>query len=329
MAIGSGLGSSFGMAPEVTYGTYVAPTRFLEGTAALTKSKQIYQGGGMAAGRMVQPGGRRYVTSRSAGGSFATTVFSKNMGLLLNGIMGGTVTPVQQGATTAYLQTHTLGDPFGKFFTMQSGIPDLGGTARPYTFLGCQVVAAEFSCELNGALTCSFEVEARDVTEAQTLAAPSYPVVNEFHFAQAALKLGTYGAEAAVDGVRSMSLRLERRRHDGGPYMGSGGLRSQGVMNDWTKVSGTIQADYLTKADFADRFASDDDTSLVWEFVGPTIEGAEAETIRFTVPMVFLDGDTPTADGPDVVRTSYPWVGQHDGTNSPLTIEYISTDIAI
>jgi len=329
MAIGSGLGSSVGMAPEVTYGTYVAPTRWLEGTSQLRKTKQVYQGGGMAAGRMVQPGGRRYVTAQGASGNLATAVYSRGMGHLLNGLLGGTVTPVQQGATAAYLQTHTLADPFGKSYTVQAGVPDLGGTVRPYTYLGCQVTALELSCETGGNLTAQWEIVARDVTEAQTLAAPSYATVNEFHFAQAALKLGTYGAEAAVDGVRSMTLRIERQRHDGGPYMGNAGLRSQGVLNSWTVVGGTIQADYLDKTVFADRYAADSSTSLVWEFVGPEIAPTYNETFRVRVPMIFFDGDTPTADSPDVVRTSHPWVGQHDGTNPVVTVEYLSADTTL
>ncbi|MFG1776614.1 phage tail tube protein [Micromonospora sp. NPDC049048] len=330
MAIGSGLGSSFGMAPEVTYGTYVAPTRWLEATASLTKQKQTYQGGGMAAGRMVQPGSRRYVTTRGASGSLSTGVYSRGMGLLLNGLLGGTVAPVQQGATAAYLQTHALADPIGKHYTMQAGVPDLGGTVRPYTYLGCQIASAEFSCEVNGNLAATWQVTARDVSEAQTLAAPSYPTgLGEFHFGQATLLAGTYGAETAVDGVRSMSVTIERPRHDGGPYMGNGGLRSQGVLNGWTGISGTIQADFLNKADFADRFAADTPVSLVWEFVGPEIAPSYNETFRVRLPMVFFNGDTPNASGPAEVSTSFPFVAQHDGTHAPVTIEYVSADTTL
>lgn len=329
MAIGSGLGSSFGFSPETTYGTYVAPAKWVEGSAKLTKKKNIYQGGGLAAGRYVQPGARRYVTWKAAGGTFQSAVYSKNMGQLLNALMGGTVTPVQQAATAAYLQTHPLADPFGKMLTMQSGVPDLTGTVRPYTFLGCQVISAEFSCEVGTGLNCSLQVESRDVTEGQTLAAPSYPTCNEFHFAEAALKLGTFGSEALVDAVRKVTLKIERKRHDGGPYMGNGGLRSQGVINDWASISGTIEADYLDKTVFADRFAADGSTAMVWEFVGPLIASTYFETIRFKVPMIFFDGDTPTADSPDVVKTSFPFTAQFDGTNAPVTIEYMSTDITL
>jgi hypothetical protein len=278
----------------------------------------------------VRPGGRRYVVGKGAGGSVATAFYSKGMGLLLSGLMGGAVAPVQQAATAAYLQTHDLADPFGKYFTMQSAVPDLGGTARPYTFLGCQILSAEFSCQTGGNLAASWTIEARDVSEAQTLAAPSYPAaLNEFHFAQSSVKMGAYGAETAVDGITSVSLSIGRPRHPGGPYAGSQGLRSQGVLNDWSAVSGTIQADFLNKADLADRFASDTPVSLVWEFVGPLIASTYFETVRFRVPQIFLDGDTPTAGGPDVVSTSFPFVGQHDGTRAPATIEIISTDTTL
>lgn len=329
MGIGSGLGHSFGLAAETTYGTYAAPTRFLEGVAKLEKQKQTYQGGGMAAGRMVQPGGRRYVTTKGATGTIDTAVYSKGMGLLLNGLLGGTVTPVQQGATAAYLQTHALADPFGKFYTMQAAVPDLTGTARPYTVLGAQVTSVEFSCEVGGGLAASWSVVGRDMTEAQTLAAPSYPTVNEFHFGQASLKLGTFGAEVAVDGVRKVSVTIERPRHEGGPYMGNQGLRSQGVINDWAKISGTIEADYLDKTVFADRFASDASTALVWEFVGPNIASTFDETFRIKMPMVFFDGATPTVEGPDVVSGSFPFVAQFDLTNPAVTVEYISTDLTL
>lgn len=329
MGVGSGVGSSVGFAPEVTYGTYVAPTRWVDGTGRLKRNQATYQGGGMAAGRLVQPGSRRYKTHEGAEGAFETAVVSKFMGHLLNGLMGGTVTPVQQGATTAYLQTHALADPVGQFYTFQSGIPDLGGVVRPYTFLGSQVTAGEFSCEIGGSLQATFDVVSRQAVENQTLAAPSYPLNNEFHFGIAALKLGTFGAEALVDGVRKVSVKVERKRHDGGPYMGNLGLRSKGAINAFDGISGTVEADFLDKTVFADRFVSGAPTSLVWEFVGPVIEGAFNETFRIRLPQIFFDGDTPTAESPDVSRTSFPFVARFNGTNPAATIEYISTDTTL
>jgi len=300
----------------------------LDGVAALRKSKQVFQGGGMAAGRLMQPGSRRVMITAAGGGQFNSSVMSVRMGHLLNGLMGGTVTPVQQGGTLAYLQTHALADTIGKMYTMQSGIPDMGGTVRPYTFLGSQIDSCEFSCEINGSLTSSWQVSSRQVVESETLAAPSYPSSNEFHFGQATLKLGTFASEALVDAVRKVSVKIERGKHDGGPYMGNAGLRSQGILNAWTKISGTVDADFGTKADFADRFAADTSTSFVWEFTGPLIDTGHNQQFKLTLPQIFFDTDTPTAESPDVVKTSFNFSAQFDGTNQPVIL-YKSADVTL
>lgn len=135
MAIGSGLAAQIGFAAESTYGTYVAPTRFLEfNKADLKKVKNTVQGGGLAAGRFAQLGSRRAVTSEAAAGSVEMEVINKGFGLLLAHLLGSSATAVQQGGSTAYLQAHTLGDNFGKSLTTQVGVPDLTGTVRPYTY---------------------------------------------------------------------------------------------------------------------------------------------------------------------------------------------------
>lgn len=110
MAIGSGLGAQLGIAPETTYGTYVAPTKFIEFTKeSLVLKKTTAQSAGIAAGRLLALSSRRVLTRREASGSIDLEVTNKGMGLLLQALMGTTVTPVQQGAGPAYLQTHTRG----------------------------------------------------------------------------------------------------------------------------------------------------------------------------------------------------------------------------
>lgn len=329
MAIGSGLGSSIGLAPEVTYGTYVAPTKFIEGTCQLNREISTYQGGGMAAGQTVQRGARRKVASERVSGTLDVGVQAAGLGNLLSGLMGTSNITTPSGGTTSRLQTHTLGDITGKAFTIQAGVPQVSGTVVPYTFLGGQITGAEFSCETGGGLTAKFNIAAQKAVTSQTLAAPSYPNANDFHFAIASLKLGTLGAETPVDGVKSVSVQIERPLHDGGPYMGGGGFRSRGVQNDWTKISGSISADFLDKTQFADRFLNDQSCSLVWEFLGPVLESTIRETFRIKIPLVFFEGDLPSASGPDVVSTSFKFTGLYDGTNSAVTIEYQNTETAL
>ena len=331
MAIGSGLAASIGFAAESTYGTYVAPTRFLEYIKAdLKKKKNVVQGGGLAAGQIAQLGSRRVVTSESVEGGFELEVANLGMGLLLAHLLGSSATPVQQGATAAYLQAHTVGDNIGKSLTIQHGVPDLTGTVRPFTFKGCKLSGAEFSCKVGELLTMSLDVDGRQASEVETLVAASLATgVAPFHWAQMSVKLGTFGAEAAVSGVKGFSVKFDRGMASERFYAGAGGLKAEPIMNDFLKVSGSIEVDLVNKADFADRFAADSATSLVIEFVGPLIASTYYQTFRIKLPMVFFDGDTPTVDGPDVTSGGYGFVAQLDGTNPLVSIDYISTDTTL
>ena len=332
MAIGSGLAAQFGVSAESTFGTYVAPTRFFEVAAFdVKKVKTPVQGGGVAAGRLGRLAARRVVTSQAGTVSATTEATTTKLGLLLQHLMGTTVTPVQQGGTPAYLQTHAAADNVGKYLTVQGGVPNTAGTVVPYSATGCKITSAEFSCGVDETLSVKLDMDARQVVDTQSLATASYTTSQvPFHFGQMAVRIGaTTGAAASVDGVRKVTLKIDRPQRTDRFYAGAGGLKAEPIMNDWLAVSGTIEADFLDKATFADRFAADTQFALVWEFVGAQISGAYYNTLRLTIPAAFIEGDTPTVGGPDVTSGSFPFVAALDGTNAMLTIEYISTDTTV
>jgi hypothetical protein len=328
VAIGSGLGSQIGIAPETTYGTYAAPTRFIEFTKEnVLAKKTTAQSQGMAAGRLVALSSRRVVTQREASGSIEMEVTTKGMGPLLQALMGTSVTPAQQGATAAYLQEHVLVDTAGKSLTVQRGVPLTDGTVQAYSVLGCKVVSAEFACEVGGMLTSTWEFDGKEVDDTEVLAAPSYPLMAPFHFAQMAVKTGTFGAETALDGIRKMSLKIERPQAVDRFYANSSGLKAEPITNDLVRISGQIEGDFVATT-LADLFTSDAATALVWEFVGDQIATGYNDTIRFTVPAIHIDDEPPSVEGPEVVRTAFSFTGLYDGTNGHQ-IDYISTDTTL
>jgi hypothetical protein len=328
MGIGSGLGAQLSVVAESTYGTFVAPTRHLEFTKeSLQLKKTTATSAGIASGRLVALSSRRVVTQRQAGGSIDMEVTNKLMGPLLQALMGTSVTPVQQAVTTAYLQTHTLADTAGKSLTIQAGVPLTTGTVTDKTFVGCKIISAEFSCEVGGMLTATFEIDAKDCDETQTLAVASYSNISPFHFGQMSVKTGTYAAETALDGIRKMSLKIERPQAVDRFYAGMAGLKKEPISNDLVKISGTIETDYVATT-LDDLHTSDAATSLVWEFVGPLIASTYYETIRFKIPAIRLDDAPPTVEGFDVVKPSFNFTGLYDGTNL-TAIEYISTDVTL
>lgn len=335
MAIGSGLAGSAGFAPESVYGTYVPASRHLEvQDLKIKKVKNTQLSKGLAAGRAIPLMSRRQVTSRAAAGSFNVEVVNRAMGLLFNQLTGGTATVVQQAATAAYLQTHTLGaatNNFGQMMSIQGGIPDAGGTVRPYTYLGSKITKLELSCGVDEYLMASVDVDCRDVVESETLVAPSYLAgTSPFHWDQGTVKISDMGGSpAAVDGIRKVSLAVDRRMDTGRFYYGGGGLKKEPILNDFTGLTGSIDADLITKADLADRYRDDTPFALVWEFIGPVIETTYFETFRVTAPACAFDDQGPMLEGPDLVKLPMKYTVLNDGTNPPLLIEYISIDTAI
>ena len=328
MAIGSGLGAQIGIAAESSYGTFVAPSKFLEFTKeSLALKKTTAQSAGIAAGRLMALASRRVLTRKEVQGTLEMEVTNKGMGLPLQTLMGTTVTPVQQGATAAYLQTHTLASVAGKSLVIQKGVPLTSGTVTDKTFVGCKITSGEFSCGVGEMLTASFEIDGKDCDESQTLAAASYSAMSPFHFGQMALKAGTFGAETALDGIRKVSVKVERPQDVDRFYANQSALKREPIENDQVKITGSLESDYVATT-LDDLHTSDGGTSLVWEFVGPLIASTFFETFRITLPVVKLDEGPPVVDGFGVVKPTFNFTALYDLTNLPK-IEYISTDVTL
>lgn len=70
-------------------------------------------------------------------------------------------------------------------------------------------------------------------------------------------------------------------------------------------------------------------SSVILDFVGPTIASTYNEEIKFTMPASGWDGDTPNVGGPDVLNYSPTLDVLDNGVAAPLTIDYVSTDVTL
>jgi hypothetical protein len=325
MASGSGLNVQLMTAEEVTYGTPVTPDRAYEiVNESLERNHTTLQSNGLRAGnRSLRR--RGIVSARMGSGGITMEVATKGFGRWFKHILGGTSTIAQQGATPAYLQTHTLGALEGKSLTVQKGVPQTDGTVKPFTFHGCKVLSAGFSISVDAILQMALNLDAEDVDTSTALAAATYTTPKLFHFMQGKLKVA--GAEvASVLGAQvNVANTLKTDRF----YLGSAGLKKQPIDNDFPAVSGSLSAEFVSQADFYDRYVSDAAASLILEFEGDVISGAEKELLRITVDEVRFTGETPKVGGPEVVVQNIPFDGHYDGTNPGVKIEYKSTDTVI
>lgn len=327
MAIGSGLGSQVGFSTESTWGTRVVPAKFARGTAyAANRAQNRVQGEGIQAGVIGNIGAHYVETTEAGEGSVSLDIQTNGMGPLLQALTGGTSTITQQAATAAWLQTHTLGDPL-KSLTVQVGTPYRTGTVFVQELQGAKVTSAEFSCSADSILTGSFNFDAKKYDSSQTLATATYVSAKPFHGKQMAVKAGTFGAEAALSGVRSASVSWNNAIDTEDYTAGSTGLKAEQVRNGVATITGSLSVDWLTttKTALEDLRVANTSTSLVLKWTGALIASTYYEDIEICLPGVFFTGDAPSISGADVVTVDYGFEWKYDGTNLPY-IKYMSTD---
>ena len=332
MGVGSGLGGQFGFGPETTYGTTVTPTRFLPPIKAELKAKPMFtMGMGIAAGQFIDAGSQRVLTTHDGNGAVELELQTAGFGLLLQALMGSTVTPVQQATTAAYLQTHVLnGDSLGKNLTLQVGVPDTQGVVRPYTLAGGKVTDCTFSFDIKatGPILTSWTFDGQDVVETQALAAASYVQSRAFVGTDVTIKAGVFGSEVQVDGVPKVDVKFTRPMKLDRQYLGNQGRKREPITNGRIAVTGTITADFVDKTLWADRFLANASFSLVISATGVLIASTFYQNLTITLPQCFIDGDTPVLSNMDVVNGAFPFRCLFDGTHQP-TITYTSTDVTL
>ena len=331
--IGSGLGSQLSYGKETTYGAGVTMDHFLPADKVSIKQVlNIVQGGGFQ-GQLFELGARRVITTKGGTGTIETQVTNRGMGLFFQNLMGTSVTPVQIASTTAYTQTHTFAINAGKSLTIQSAVPDTTGTARPYTFQGCKFPSLELTYEVDKNLDAKWAVDAQQVVEATAVPAASYDAtLRQFVGTDVGITVGTYGSTTpatAATGVKKVSIKIERPFKMDRYYLGASGLKAEPLQNAFTKMTGTIEADFVDKTLWADKFNAQTGFSLQLQAVGAAIGvSGSNDTFQVTLPCVFLDGDTPTVEGADVISGSFPFTVLFDGTNLPF-VKIISNETSL
>lgn len=331
MAVGSGVGSTFGISKETTWGTRVAPSRSLRSrTAKADRVSNDVQGMGIQGGALGDIDAHYVETTN--GGSLAVEldVTYNDLGILFENLMGTTATVVQQAATAAWLQTHLLGDNLGKSITAQVGAPYRGGTVFPQEVVGAKITQADFSCAVTGILGMSLQLDAKKFDDGQTLAAAAYTTVSKpFHGGQMGFKMGVLASEAAVTGVREVSVSIARALDTEDFTANQSGQKSEQVTNETIKVTGSVTADWLLNTTFQSLVVNKTRKSIVWEFIGPTaIASTYFPTFRITIPNVVFTGSMQGVEGRAELTNQWGFEWKFDGTNFPK-IEYMSTDVAI
>lgn len=322
--MGSGIDLRFAASKESVYGTRVTPARFFEVTEAnLGYDLDHYVSRGLGGGPWRR---KRVLTTQRGDGTIPLEVPTVGFGFWLDLLHPNTVTPVQQAATPAYLQTHTLDGAPSKSASIQSQVPRVASSTRdPFDYLGVMLSGIEFSWEPAEVLMAELSAIARQLDTAQSAATYVAPATSGlFSFKGGSITIGGV-AVADVHGGGNVAINWELR--DDAYALGSGGLISKPVPTDLPTAAGSVTADFNGLTNY-NRVVNDTIADLVLLFEGAIISGVHKETIQVTIPDCGFDGSPPAVDGPGPVTEEVSFTNA-SATNDPPVILYKSTDVTV
>lgn len=334
---------SVGAAAEVTYGTYVAPTRTFEfNSETFDWQKDAKQGQGLRVNSRVYRTSRRVVTKGEGKGELEMDVVNKGMGLLFNAAFG-TATVTQIAATPAYQHVYTMTD-VPPSLTIQKGLPRVDGTVDAMSFTGCMVESFDLESANGEIVTAKFGFDVGAYTTAQSLASLAYPTSPElFHFGLGAIKLGgavtlatttalATSTGATTTGVRDFSFTMNNnlstdRYNYNGVVSGQG--RKAKPLTGMREITGKFTAEYDATT-WRDAYLADTDVPILMTFTGSNISGGNNNALQVVLPSTKLDSGTPQSNGGDLITVEHSFtVLDNTVAAQAVQLVYVTTDTAV
>ena len=309
------LDSSIGFKKETTYGTPVTPDHFVEfSDEDFNWTPTFDQSKAQRYGRRFDASDRRVKVKDEANGSFTVEALTKGLGAMFEAALGTAVSTV--ASTPAYQQLITpAANDFLPSYTIQKGVPMLGGAVQPQTYAGCVCSGFELTAGNAAIPTIKFNWLGQGVDTSTALAAVAYAAgLQELSFAYGAITLGgvitlpTTTALASggtpVADIRDFNLTFDNGLDGNGFNMGGQGKRTRRPALGLRSAKGTLTAEYDNNT-LRDAFMQQQDLALVLTFQHPTpIVTTYYPTLQIVMPNIRLEGELPKANGGDVVTQS-------------------------
>lgn len=318
--------AQLGVKAESTYGTPVTVDRFFEfNTWGVKLNTGRTTSAGLRPGRRTQRADRMEPYRTGASGPFALDVPTKGFGWWLKYMLGTVATGTATDSN--YPHTGTEGSLLGDFFTAQVNKPlHPAGTAQPHTYHGGKLLSWELACDVDGVLMLSGELDFEDEDTTTSLATASYPAdFRIFSFAGGSVTWdgGAIDIRAFKCGA-NLGLKTDRR------YLRGSSLKKEPTEDAERSYTASFEVDHsdLTMYDaFRAAAAADTYAALEATFEGPVAHGGSTlPSLVVTIPAFRIDQCDFDIQGPGGLIDVISGVGLDNGTDSPMTIVYTTTD---
>jgi hypothetical protein len=332
MAIGSGLGVTFGIGAETTYGTYATPTRWFPiEDEKFDVDRKFSEAKAIVGGSLVRQAAQTVLLNEVVKGSVKLPLVNSGIGLLLESVLGSMSAPAQQATTAAYQSVGSLSSTVGKSYSVQIGRPQTNGTITPFTYLGCKTTSMDLSIESGNVAELSLDFVGQTMVETESLVSAVYPTPSPvvFSFQGSTLSAGVYGSETLMANVRKASIKLARKLDEERFYIGGNGLLAEPIEDDFVDITGDLTVDFTNTTDWDLWVNSAAQISIILNFVGQQIATGYNYTVKLAIPVAQIEGGNPEVSGPKIVERSVKFTGLNNNSVSPITATVISTDTAL
>lgn len=320
---GTGLDMQVAAVKETVYGTRAVPTRFFEVTDDnLGYDRNFYLSQGLGGG----PWRRRRIQTTSVGdGTLPMEVPTVGAGFWFDLLHNNSVTPVQQAATIAYKQTHTLSTAPQKSATVQIGRPTTGTVVAPFDHLGVMLPELEFAWEPAGVLMMTPTLLVREQKTDQTLVTLTPPTsAGLFSFKGGSV---TIGGSPVADIIGDGSVKFEWPLRDDAFPLGGSGLIAKPLPNERPTATGELTADFTDLTHY-NRVVNSTQATVVLLFEGATIASTYKETVKITIADCGFEGPPPMVSDAGPVSQTVQFTSASAAGTAPV-LEYISTDTSV
>lgn len=337
------LDCSLGFKKETAYGTPIVVDRFPEFIdESLAWKPSFAQGAGLRVGARLARSARRKLTKDESGGDINVELVTKGMGFLLEALLGSG-TSTQIGTTTGYQQLFSLTKGLLPSYTIQKGIPPVGGGATTaLTFHGGICASGELTASAGEIVKLKTAWDAREVKRDVAYAAPSYAVAPELYtFVDGAIAIGgtvtpptataaATGGTAAAN-ITEFSLSIDNKIDSGGWTFGAGGKRGRRPVIGLAEAKGKITAEFDSTF-LQNAYLDQTPLSMLLTFTAKQeISAGVPAMFQVYIDDIRLDGELPKSNGGDVITQSIDFVvldALKAGTE-PLSVVYRTTDTTI
>lgn len=314
-----------GVKDESTYGTPVTVDRFFElNSEGIEPEVWRYESKAMRSGLRVAQSARSEPALIGASGPINFDVPTKGFGWWLKHMLGTSATGSVSDSN--YTHTGTVGSLYGDFFTLQvQRAFNPSGSLQQFTYHGGKIASWSLGCDLDGVLVFDADCDFEDVDTSTSAASASYPS----DFRVFSWVGGSMTIDSTAKEFRNFTVSCDNGLNVGRRYQRTSPLKKEPIEDGERTIEWSALIDFSDLTEYnriVSNSRADIFESVVGTWVGPIAHGGTTlPQVQITLPAARFDVGAPTSNG-SAITVQVGGKVQWDGTNSPVTVTYRTTD---